>query len=192
MSAATDLAAERARAAIDAEAALDGIYVVRTSLVEERLDDASTVRGYKSLAQVERAFRCIKTVDLCVRPMHHWLEGRVRAHVFLCMLAYYIEWHMRQALAPVLFDDADKDAAEAAWPSPVASARRSPAAIRRRNTGMTPDGLPAHSFRTLLADLGTVARNAITTAVAPNYPLVVLTRPTTVQQRALALLGVTV
>ena len=100
--------------AIAAEAATDGIYIVRTSLAPEVLDDAATVRSYKSLSQVERAFRCIKTVDLQVRPVHHWLAGRVRAHVFLCMLAYYLEWHMRQKLAPMLFDDTDKDAAEAA------------------------------------------------------------------------------
>ena len=182
----------RKEAAIAAEAALDGIYVVRTSMDGERLNDASTVQGYKSLSLVERAFRCIKTVDLCVRPVHHWLEGRVRAHVLLCMLAYYVEWHMRQKLAPILFDDTDRAAAEAARPSPVASAQRSKAALRKRNTGITPDGLPAHSFHTLLADLGTLARNTVTTAVAPNYPLVVMTRPTAVQARALELLGVAV
>ena len=103
---------------IAAEAATDGIYVVRTSLPEATLGDADIVRNYKSLARVERAFRCIKTVDLNVRPVYHWLEDRVRAHVLLCMLAYYLEWHMRQCLAPMLFDDADKEAAEpcaAAW-----------------------------------------------------------------------------
>jgi hypothetical protein len=178
--------------AIAAETALDGLYLVRTSLSAERLDDAAAVRGYKSLARAERAFRCLKTVDLCIRPVHHWLEGRVRAHVFLCMLAYYVEWHMRQALAPLLFDDADRQAAEAARPSPVASARRSAAAIRKRNTATTSDGLPVHSFRTLLADLGTLTRNTITTAVAPNYPLLVTTRPTAVQRRALDLLGAAV
>ena len=182
----------RREAAIAAEAALDGIYVVRTSLAAERIDDAAAVRGYKSLALVERAFRCLKTVDLGIRPVHHWLEGRVRAHVFLCMLADYVEWHMRKALAPLLFDDADKDAAETARPSPVAPAVRSSAAIRKRNTAMTPDGLPAHSFRTLLGDLGTLTRHTITTAVAPNYPLRVMTRPTKMQQRALDLLGVAV
>ena len=108
----------RKTAEIAAEAATDGLYVVRTSLAAETLDDAGTVRSYKSLALVERAFRCIKTVDLHVRPVHHWLADRVRAHVFLCMLAYYLEWHMRQRLAPMLFDDTDKAAAEAmrrAW-----------------------------------------------------------------------------
>ncbi len=97
----------RKTAEIVAEAATDGVYVVRTSLPESALDDTTTVRSYKSLALVERAFRCIKTVDLQIRPVHHWLADRVRAHVFLCMLAYYLEWHMRTCLAPMLFDDAD-------------------------------------------------------------------------------------
>jgi transposase len=176
--------------AIADEAATDGIYIVRTSLTPEVLDDAATVRSYKSLSQVERAFRCIKTVDLQVRPVHHWLAGRVRAHVFLCMLAYYLEWHMRQKLAPLLFDDTDKDAAEALRDSVVAKAQRSPAAIRKQTTGLTADRLPVHSFHTLLADLATLARNTIVTAVAPNLPLTVFTRPTTVQLRAFELLDV--
>src|SRR5437868_5263169 len=134
-------------AAIAAEAATDGIYVVRTSLPKETLDDAATVRSYKSLALVERAFRCIKTVDLQVRPVHHWLAERVRAHVFLCMLAYYLEWHMRQQLAPMLFDDTDKDAAEALRASVVAQAQRSPAAVTKQTTGLTEARLPVHSFR---------------------------------------------
>ena len=173
--------------AIAAEAANDGIYIVRTSLAAEVLDDAATVRSYKSLSQVERAFRCIKTVDLHIRPVHHWLADRVRAHVFLCMLAYYLEWHMRRKLAPLLFDDTDKHAAEASRSSVVASARRSPAAIRKETTGVTSDGLPVHSFRTLIADLATLTRNTITTAITPGYPLTVLTRPTPVQRRAFEL-----
>ena len=176
--------------AIAAEAANDGIYIVRTSLAAEVLDDAATVRSYKSLSQVERAFRCIKTVDLHVRPVHHWLADRVRAHVFLCMLAYYLEWHMRRKLAPLLFDDTDKEAAEALRKSVVASARRSPEAIRKQNTGLTPDGLPVHSFRTLLADLATLASNTIITAITPGYPLTVLTRPTPVQRRAFELMEI--
>jgi hypothetical protein len=176
--------------AITAEAANDGIYIVRTSLAPEVLDDAATVRSYKSLSQVERAFRCLKTVDLHVRPVHHWLADRVRAHVFLCMLAYYLEWHMRQKLAPLLFDDTDKEAAEASRKSVVASARRSPEAIRKQNTGVTSDGLPVHSFRTLLADLATLTRNTIITAITPNHPLTVLTRPTPVQRMAFELLEV--
>ena len=173
---------------IAAEAATDGIYIVRTGLPADVLDDAATVRSYKSLSQVERAFRCIKTVDLHVRPIYHWLADRVRAHVFLCMLAYYLEWHMRQELAPMLFDDTDKEAAEATRPSVVAPAQRSEAAIRKQTTGVTPDGLPVHSFRTLLADLATLTRNTIVTAIAPALPLIVLARPTPVQRRAYELL----
>jgi transposase len=175
---------------IAAEAATDGIYVVRTSLLAQTLDDAHTVRGYKSLSLVERAFRCIKTVDLHVRPVYHWLADRVRAHVFLCMLAYYLEWHMRQRLAPMLFDDTDKEAAEALRASVVAQAQRSPAAVKKQTTGLTEDGLPVHSFQTLLADLATVARNTIMTAIAPGYPLTVITRPTPIQQKAFDLLSI--
>jgi transposase len=182
----------RKRAEIAAEAATDGLYVVRTSLAEATLDDADTVRSYKSLSRVEQAFRCIKTVDLHVRPVYHWLEGRVRAHVFLCMLAYYLEWHMRRCLAPMLFDDTDPDEAEARRRSVVAPAQRSKAAIKKQTTGITPDGLPVHSFRTLLADLATLARNTIVTAINPNYPLTVVTRPTPVQQKAFDLLGLAV
>lgn len=182
----------RKTAEIAAEAATDGIYVVRTSLPEATLDDADTVRSYKSLARVERAFRCIKTVDLHVRPVYHWLEDRVRAHVFLCMLAYYLEWHMRQRLAPMLFDDADREEAEALRTTVVAQAPRSKAAVQKQTTGVTPDGLPVHSFRSLLADLATMARNTIITAITPNHPLTVLTRPTAVQQKAFDLLGLPV
>ena len=188
----TDTAFSFARktAEIAAEAATDGVYVIRTSLPKEAFDDAATVRSYKSLAFVERAFRCIKTVDLQVRPVYHRLADRVRAHVFLCMLAYYLEWHMRQRLAPMLFDDTDKEAAEALRASVVAQAQRSPAAVQKQTTGLTPDGLPVHSFQSLLADLATVARNTITTAITPNYPLTVVTRPTTIQHKAFQLLGV--
>jgi transposase len=182
----------RKTAEIAAEAATDGLYVVRTSLAEARLGDADTVRSYKSLARVERAFRCIKTVDLKVRPVYHWLEDRVKAHVFLCMLAYYLEWHMRQCLAPMLFDDTDKEVAEALRSSVVAPAQRSKAAVKKQTTGMTADALPVHSFRTLLADLATLARNTIITAINPRYPLSVVTRPTPVQQKAFDLLGLAV
>ena len=172
------------------EAALDGIYVVRTNLPEETLDDTATVRSYKSLSLVERAFRCLKTVDLHVRPVYHWLADRVRAHVFLCMLGYYLEFHMRQRLAPMLFDDDDKEAAEAQRKSVVAKAQRSPSAIRKQTTGQTLDGLPVHSFHTLLGDLATITRNTLVTAIAPNLPLNVATRPTAIQQKALQLLSV--
>jgi transposase len=188
----TSLSFARKTTEIAAEAATDGLYVVRTSLPAETLGDADTVRSYKSLARVERAFRCIKTVDLNVRPVYHWLEDRVRAHVLLCMLAYYLEWHMRQCLAPMLFDDTYKEEAEALRSSVVAPAQRSKAALKKQTTGMTPDGLPVHSFRTLLVDLATMARNTISTAINPNYPLTVVTRPTPVQQKAFDLLGVVV
>jgi transposase len=177
---------------IAAEAATDGLYIVRTSLPAETLGDVDTVRSYKSLARVERAFRCIKTVDLNVRPVYHWLEDRVRAHVLLCMLAYYLEWHMRQCLAPMLFDDTYKEEAEALRSSVVAPAQRSKAALKKQTTGMTPDGLPVHSFHTLLVDLATMARNTISTAINPLYPLTVVTRPTPVQQKAFDLLGLAV
>jgi transposase len=177
---------------IAAEVATDGLYVVRTSLPVETLGDADTVRSYKSLARVERAFRCIKTVDLNVRPVYHRLEDRVRAHVLLCMLAYYLEWHLRQCLAPMLFDDTDKEEAEALRRSVVAPAQRSTAALKKQTTGVTPDGLPVHSFHTLLADLATMARNTISTAINPQSLLTVVTRPTPVQQKAFDLLGLAV
>ena len=174
---------------IAAEAALDGIYVVRTSLPATVLDDASTVRSYKSLSLVERAFRCLKTVDLQLRPIYHWLAERVRAHVFLCMLAYYLEWHMRQMLAPMLYDDTDKEVAEVQRASAVAKAERSRAAIAKQTTGRTEDGLPVHSFRTLLADLATLTRNTLVTAIDPERPFTLTARPTALQQKALDLLG---
>jgi transposase len=172
------------------EAALDGLYAVRTSLPEDTLGDAATVRAYKSLAMVERAFRCLKTVDLHVRPIHHWLEDRVRAHVFLCMLAYYVEWNLRAKLAPMLYDDDDKHAAEALRDSPVAKAQRSPSALAKSATGRAADGVPVHSFQSLMADLATLARNTIVTAIAPDRPFTLLTRPTPIQQKAFDLLGI--
>ena len=180
----------RKTAAIAAEAALDGLYAVRTSLPATALDDSATVRSYKSLALVEHAIRSMKTVDLHVRPVYHWLPDRVRAHVFLCMLGYYLEWHMRQRLAPMLYDDDDKQAAEALRASVVAKAERSPAAVAKQTTGLTADGLPVDSFQTLLADLATITRNTITTAIAPDLPFTITTRPTPIQNKAFALLGV--
>ena len=141
---------------------------------------------------VERAFRCIKTIDLHVRPIHPWLADRVRAHVFLCMLAYHVEWHMRARLAPMLFDDDDKEAAEALRDSPVAKAQRSPTAIAKQTTGRTADGMPVHSFRSLLADLATIARNTVFTALAPEHRFNILTRPTPLQQKAFELLAITI
>ena len=175
---------------IDAEARLDGIYVVRTSLPADTLDDTQSVRAYKSLAQVERAIRSIKTVDIQVRPIFHWAAPRVRAHLLLCMLAYHVEWHMRQRLAPMLYDDADKQAAEALRTSIVAKAPRSLAAIAKQTFGTTPDGLPVHSFQSLLADLATLARNTVVTALSPDHEFTLHTRPTPIQQKALQLLDI--
>jgi len=138
----------------------------------------ATVRSYKSLSLVERAFRCIKTVDLQIRPVYHWLVDRVRAHVFLCMLAYYLEWHMRQRLAPLLYDDTNKDAAEAQRSSVVAKAEPSPAAVTKQTTGRTENGLPVHSFRTLLSDLATLTRNTLVTAINPEQFFTLTARPT--------------
>ena len=186
----TDLRFDRKQEAILAEARLDGIYVVRTSLAADILDDTASVRAYKSLAQVERAIRSIKTVDLQIRPVFHWAAPRVRAHVMLCMLAYHVEWHMRQRLAPMLYDDADKEAAEALRASIVAKAQRSPAAIAKQTHGTTPDGLPVHSFQSLLGDLATLARNTVVTAANPNDEFILHTRPTQIQHKALDILGV--
>ena len=186
----TDFSFVRKQDAIDEEARLDGIYVVRTSLAAQALDDDASVRAYKSLAQVERAIRSIKTVDLQIRPIFHWVAPRVRAHVCLCMLAYHLEWHMRQRLAPMLYDDADKEAAEALRTSIVAKAQRSPSAIAKQTCGTTPDGLPAHSFQSLLADLATLARNTVTTALNASHEFILHTRPTAIQQKALDLLGI--
>jgi len=177
--------------AIAEQAKLDGIYVVRTSLAAELADAATTVRSYKSLARVERAFRCMKTVDLELRPVFHWTAARVRAHVLLCMLAYYLEWHMRQKLAPLLFDDHDRPAAEAQRTSPVAKAEPSPAARRKVASKQTePVGgvvLAVHSFRTLLNDLATLTRNVI--CFGGDKLSIVTTIPTELQRRAFNLMG---
>ena len=176
--------------AIAAEAALDGVYVVRATVPAAELGDAATVGAYKSLAQVERAFRCLKTIDLHVRPIHHWNADRVRAHVFLCMLALHVEHHMRAKLAPRLYDETDREAASAARASIVAKAQRSPAALAKEATGRTADGLPVHSLRALLADLATYSRIEATTAANENYVFTLHTRPTPTQTRAFDLLGV--
>ena len=175
--------------AITAEAALDGIYVVRTNLPKKLLDDAATVGAYKSLARVERAFRSLKTVDIHLRPIFHWTTPRVRAHVLLCMLAYHVEHHMRARLAPMLYDETDREAAAAMRASIVAKAERSEAARRKQTTGLTDDGLPVHSFQSLLADLATYARIQATTALNDKYVFTLHTRPTPIQQRAFELLA---
>ena len=185
-----DLTFERESEQIDAEALLDGIYVLRTDLARETLDAAGTVGAYKGLANVERAFRSIKTVDIEVRPIHHRRADRVRAHVLLCMLVYYLEWHMRQALKPILFDDHDKAAADAARASIVAKAERSDAADRKAATKRTHDGLPVHSFRSLLADLATVTRNTMAMTQSLDATFVLYPKLTPIQERAFQLLGV--
>jgi Transposase DDE domain len=174
---------------ITAEAALDGIYVLRTSVAGDSLESGEVVSSYKALAQVERAFRAFNT-DLDIRPIRHRTEERVRAHVLLRMLSYYITWHMHRRLAPMLFTDDDKATAQAARPSPVAPATRSPRALAKAATKRTPGDLPAHSFATLLSDLATVCLNQIQPAdpALPSFRLV--TTPTPIQRRAYDLLGV--
>ena len=181
---------ERDDVRIAQEAALDGLYVIRTSVPAEVLSAPATVRAYKRLSTVERAFRSFKHLDALVHPIHHRLAERVRAHVFLCFLAYYIEWHMRQALAPLLFDDDDRAAAEAQRASVVQPARRSRRAQRKAQTKHTEDGLPVHSFQTLLADLATVVKNRVRVKHAPAITFEMLTIPTPLQQRAFDLLGI--
>ena len=176
------------QAQVKEEAALDGIYVLRTPLSPKTMGAADVVRSYKSLSDVERAFRCLKTVDLKVRPIHHHLADRVRAHIFLCMLAYYVEWHMREAWRALLF--ADEDQAAKAKRDPVAPAKRSAQAEQKALTHTLSDGTPAHSFRTLLEELSTIVQNICRTtkgsAQAPTFTIV--TQPSTVQQRAFELL----
>jgi hypothetical protein len=181
---------QRKTAQIAAEAARDGIYIIRTNLAAEVMDDARVVSSYKSLSQVERAFRSMKTVDLEIRPIFHYLEDRVRAHVFLCMLAYHVEWHMRRDLAPMLYDDEDKEAVMAARKSPVTKAPRSDSAKAKAASHTTPDGQTVHSFQSLLADLATLCLNTITTAAHPDYPITLTTRPTPIQAKAFQLLDI--
>ncbi|MBI2747825.1 MAG: IS1634 family transposase [Burkholderiales bacterium] len=185
----TSLTFQRKTEAIEAETALDGLYVIRTSLPTAQLDANATVAAYKSLAHVERAFRSIKTVDLNVRPVFHYNESRVRAHVFLCMLAYYVEWHMRQRLKPMLFDDEQLDLANTTRASAVTKAVRSEHAKDKDASKTADDGLPLHSFRTLLKDLATLAYNVTHTTVNPDISVVVTTRPTPLQTKAFELLA---
>jgi transposase len=182
---------KRKEANIEREQSLDGIYVIRTSVKADALSGEQVVASYKSLSGVERAFRSLKTVDLHVRPIHHRLPDRVRAHILLCMLAYYLEWHMRRLLAPLLFDDHDKAAAKSARASIVAPAQRSPAALRKAATKATDDGFRVHSFQSLLGDLATIVKNRIQPKDKQTPAFDMLTTPTTLQQRAFDILGVT-
>ncbi len=179
---------ERDQDNIDAEAALDGIYVIRTSVDQKIMDSDQAVRGYKQLANVERAFRCLKSIDLMVRPIRHRLEVRVRAHILLCVLAYYVEWHMSEAWRPLLFADQDQQAK--ASRDPVAPAQRSRAAMQKVHARHLDDGSPVHSFRTLLKHLGNIVRNTCRCPDAgPQGPTFYkTTTPNTKQQQALNLL----
>jgi transposase len=187
---ATSFRFERDEARITREAALDGLYVIRTSVAKEALASEEAVRTYKALALVERAFRSLKSVDLHVRPIHHRLAERVRSHVLLCMLAYYVEWHMRRSLAPMLFDDDDRASADKLRASVVAPAQRSPRAQHKAHSKRTDEGAVVHSFQTLLKDLATVVKNRIRTKDAGALGFDKITTPTPLQQRALDLLGV--
>ena len=173
---------------IQRERAVDGIYVLRTKVPASALKTEEVVRTYKSLSNVERAFRSMKSIDLKIRPIHHRKPERVRAHVFLCMLAYYVEWHMRGALKSMLFDDEDKKAGEKLRTSIVAPARRSPAALEKAHTKKTAEDTPVHSFRTLLDDLATIVKNRIQPKDKATQPFDITTRATALQQKALDLI----
>jgi hypothetical protein len=181
---------ERDLGRIEQEATLDGLYVIRTSVPQAELSAEEAVRSYKRLSRIERAFRCLKTMDLKVRPIHHRLAQRVRAHVLICMLAYYVEWHMRRALAPLLFEDHDRPMAERLRRSVVAPAQRSPKALRKARTKRTDEGSPIHSFHTLLEDLASVVKSHIKPKGIQLDPFVKITNPTPLQQKAFDLLGV--
>jgi transposase len=170
------------------EARLDGIYVIRTSMPAEHLGTAETVQAYKDLSRVERAFRCMKSDDLEIRPIRHWTAPRVRAHVFLCMLAYHVEWHLRQALAPLLFHDTDLEAARAERSSPVAATEPSERAKSKKATKRSADGHRVMSFADLMAHLGTFVRNTMRVALRPKHRFTLYSTPTALQKAAFALL----
>ncbi|XUP05119.1 IS1634 family transposase [Microcystis aeruginosa FBCC-A68] len=169
------------------ETALDGVYVLRTSLESTLMDAATTVKAYKSLSQVEEAFRCYKSIDLKVRPIYHYKGDRVKAHIFLCMLAYYVEWHLKQCLAPLLFEDEEIDDSSV----DVIKANRSESAQSKERKKRNQENFPVHSFRTLLEDLGTICLNTVECTIREgSYRFSKITRPTQLQQKALDLLGV--
>ena len=180
----------RNHARIADEARLDGFYVIRTSVEDKALAAENVVGAYKCLARVERAFRSLKTVDLHLRPIHHWLAPRVRAHVFLCMLACHVEWHMRERLKPILFDDDDPATAARQRTSIVAPAQPSPAALRKRASKLTANGGPVHSFQSLLRDLATCTLNEMTTTLNAAYSFTLVATPTPIQAQAFRLLDV--
>jgi transposase len=172
------------------EAVLDGFYVIRTSVDEATIDAEETIAAYKNLSKVERAFRCCKTVDLQIRPIYHRLPDRVEAHVFICMLAYYVEWHMRKALAPVLFDDHNKAEAIKQRHSIVAPAQRSSEANLKASSKKTKEGFAVHSFQTLLSDLQTIVKNRIQLKGTINAIFDKITTPTPSQKRIFELLDI--
>lgn len=183
---------QRNQSKIDAEATLDGLYVIRTSLDEETLSSTDTVKAYKNLSQVEQAFRSYKTVGLKVRPIYHHTADRVKAHIFLCMLAYYVEWHMRELLAPILFDEDDWETAKKERDSIVSPAEKSHKAKAKALKKRTDDNLPVHSFQTLLDDLATIVKNTIKSNIGnKSFIFDKVTQPTPIQQRAIDLLGIT-
>jgi Transposase DDE domain len=174
---------------IAVEAKLDGIYVIRTSVPAEDLDPAHAVQAYKDLSRVERAFRSMKTIDLEIRPIRHWSADRVRAHVFLCMLAYHVEWHLRQVLAPLLFHDTDLDAARAERSSPVAATEPSATARAKKATKRNANGDRINSFAGLIDHLGTLTRNTMRMPLAAKHPLTLLSKSTPLQEATFKLLG---
>jgi len=173
---------------IDEEARLDGVYVLRTSMPAEHLDAAEVVQAYKDLSRVERAFRSLKTVDLEIRPIRHWTAQRARAHVFLCMLAYHVEWLLREALAPLLFHDTELNAARAERISPVAKTEPSEAAKTKKATNRSTDGHRVMSFAGLIAHLGTLTRNTMRVPLRPKHRFTLYTKPTSLQEAAFKLL----
>ncbi|MCA9127639.1 MAG: IS1634 family transposase [Planctomycetales bacterium] len=183
---------ERKQEQIAAEAALDGLYVVRTSVPTEVLSSEQAVSAYKGLSQVERAFRSLKSVDLHIRPIFHWKDERIKAHVFLCMLAYYLEWHMRGALAELLFDDHEREAAEASRTSIVGKAPRSPEAKQKEHQRRTADGYPVQSFQSLLKDLATLCQNTVRWRSSPSVEFTRMTLPTPLHRRVFELLGISI
>lgn len=179
---------QRKKEVIALEEALDGVYIIRTPVSDDVLNTVETVKAYKGLSKVEQAFRCLKTTDLKVRPIYHYLDHRVKAHIFLCFLAYYVEWHMREALAPILFEEVDNDLINL---SNLFQYEPSSEVKKKTGSKRTSDGLPVHSFSTLLSDLATINLNKISiTLQGQIVSFEKITQPTVVQQKALDLLGV--
>ena len=185
-----DIRWSRRQEKIDAEAQLDGIYIIRTSLEASDIGAAEAVEAYKSLSQVEWAFRSLKTAQLALRPVFVYSEDHVRGHVFLCLLAYYLEWHLRRRLAPLLFEEEDRSGARALRTSPVQKAQVSERTKTKAGRKRTADGLPVHSLRTLLADLGTLTLNQVTLPDAPEHPFPMFAKPTPLQAKVFELLDV--